>query len=156
MPCSNIRVKVPKLIVRDVFRNISRYSCAKKYHESRAQILYPTDREARTFTIGVQTHPTFKSREAKLFQQKIFPQISESFIIYHGMWKFVKILNNSGKVSTERRTFFPNICCIIFMKQLGNIRGRRNIPPAFTTVYEEEFILDFSVAVLSMYSITLL
>ncbi len=35
-----------------------------------------------------------------------------------------------------RRTFFRNICCNIFMKQLGNIRGKRNIPPAFTTVYQ--------------------
>ncbi len=33
-----------------------------------------------------------------------------------------------------RRTFFRNICCNIFMKKLGNIRGRRNIAPAFTTV----------------------
>ncbi len=32
------------------------------------------------------------------------------------------------------RTFFRNICCNIFMKQLGNIRGKRNTPPAFTTV----------------------
>jgi hypothetical protein len=30
MPASYIGGKVPKLIVRDVFRNISRYSCAKK------------------------------------------------------------------------------------------------------------------------------
>jgi hypothetical protein len=34
-----------------------------------------------------------------------------------------------------RRKFFRNICCNIFMKYLGNIRGKRNIPPAFTTVY---------------------
>ncbi len=34
-----------------------------------------------------------------------------------------------------RRTFFRNVCYNIFMKQLGNIRGKRNIPPAFTTVY---------------------
>jgi hypothetical protein len=34
-----------------------------------------------------------------------------------------------------RRTFFRNICCNIFMKKLGNILGKRNIPPAFTTVY---------------------
>jgi hypothetical protein len=33
------------------------------------------------------------------------------------------------------RTFFRNICCNNFMKELRNIRGRRNIPPAFTTVY---------------------
>jgi hypothetical protein len=30
MPASYIGGKVPKLIVRDVFRNFSRYSCAKK------------------------------------------------------------------------------------------------------------------------------
>jgi hypothetical protein len=30
MPCSYIGGKVPKLIVRDVFRNVSRYYCAKK------------------------------------------------------------------------------------------------------------------------------
>jgi hypothetical protein len=30
MPCSSIGRKVPKLIVRDVFRNIPGYYCAKK------------------------------------------------------------------------------------------------------------------------------
>jgi hypothetical protein len=30
MPCSYIGGKVPKLSVRDVFRNIPRYYCAKK------------------------------------------------------------------------------------------------------------------------------
>ncbi len=38
------------------------------------------------------------------------------------------------KFQQIRRKFFRNICCNIFMKQLGNIRGKRNIPPAFTTV----------------------
>jgi hypothetical protein len=32
----------------------------------------------------------------------------------------------------EQRTFFRNVCCNIFMKQLGNIRGGRNIPPAYS------------------------
>jgi hypothetical protein len=35
MPTSYIGGKVPKLIVQDVFRNISRYSCAKKKYHSR-------------------------------------------------------------------------------------------------------------------------
>ncbi len=41
-----------------------------------------------------------------------------------------------------RRKFFRNICCNIFMKQLGKIRGKRNIPPAFTTVYGRGYSWD--------------
>ncbi len=45
MPASYIEGKVPKLIVRDVFRNISRYSCAKKYQREWDQILRPLEWE---------------------------------------------------------------------------------------------------------------
>ncbi len=107
----------------------------KKYHGS-DQILRPPAQEMSTFTTGLQELLFPKNMKGKTMSADNLPDKSRNFssqIMECGSSE--KFEATFGKCQLILwRTFFRNICCNIFMKQLKNIRGRRNIPPAFTTV----------------------
>ncbi len=134
MPCSCIGGKIPKLIVRDVFWNISRYYCANKYH-GRHQVLCPPAWGASTIATGLQKHLFHQNKKGKTMSAD---NLSSYIMECGSSEKFELLLEKCHLVL--RRTIFQNICCNIFMKQLGNIRGRINIPPAFMTVYLDGFL----------------
>ncbi len=71
MPCSYIEGKVPELIVQDVFRNIPRFNCGKKYNKSGDEILSHYEWHASTFIARQNMHmPSLEGQEeAKVGQQ---------------------------------------------------------------------------------------
>jgi hypothetical protein len=75
MPWSSIGGKVPKLIVRDVFRNIPRYYCAKKKNIIMGGIRnYALLNERRgLLPLDYRNLCAAEKEVAKLYQQSIFP-----------------------------------------------------------------------------------
>ncbi len=102
MTCSYMEGNVPKLIVRYIFQNIPRFFCVRKKGSFRDLIRGPLVQDASTlFTRQTKQYIKLKMEQASI-SQKFLRCTSESFVIYHGISKFGKIRNKSGKRSTHR------------------------------------------------------
>ncbi len=121
IPSSYIGGKIPKLIVRDVFRNILRYSCAKKntivwkirsYVLQLARwVLQPLDCGD---ILGIQNKKGITIPADNLPDKS---QNLSSYIMECGSSEKFELLQEKFQLIL-RRTFFRYICYNIFMKQL--------------------------------------
>ncbi len=116
MPCSYIGGKVPKLIVQDVFRNIPRYYCEKKnitVVEFRSHIFLSERRAPNPLDYK---HMYYTHKRSKSLSADHLPDWNLSLYITEcGSLEKFEILLEKCKLK-ERRKFFLNISCIIFMK----------------------------------------
>jgi hypothetical protein len=117
MPCIYIEGNVPKLSVRDVLRNIPRFSCDQKY---------VVEREIRTANLLILRRISYhyiisdifqKSRSSEMESAVNLPDRSRNLSSYitecGNSEKFEVLLGSHQQI--ERRRFFRNICYTIFM-----------------------------------------
>jgi hypothetical protein len=118
MPASYIGGKVPKIIVQEVFRNISGYYRAKKNIIAGEIRLCPPAYEVSTLPLDYRNIYLLLNKKGNIMPADNLPDKSRnlsSYIMECGSSeKFELPLEKCQLIL--RRTFFRNICCNIFEK----------------------------------------